>query len=60
MSLGSSEKPLEILLVEDNPGDARLTQEAIKDSEYEASVTLAEDGEEAMAVLRKEGLTQRP
>ena len=55
MSLGSSEKPLEVLLVEDNPGDARLTQEAIKDSEYEASVTLAEDGEEAMAILRKEG-----
>ena len=55
MSIGSREKPLEVLLVEDIPGDARLTQETIKDSEYEANITLAEDGEEAMSILRKEG-----
>ena len=55
MALGSSERPLEILLVEDNPGDARLAQETIKESEYQANVTLAEDGEAAMAHLRKEG-----
>ena len=55
MALGSSEQPLEILLVEDNAGDARLAEETIKESEYQANVTLAEDGEVAMARLRKEG-----
>ena len=49
------EGSVEVLLVEDNPGDARLTQEALKDSRYEVNVSVAEDGEIALARLRKEG-----
>lgn len=49
------EGPVEVLLVEDNPGDARLTREALKDSRYEVNVSVAEDGEIALARLRKEG-----
>ena len=49
------ESAVEVLLVEDNPGDARLTREALKDSRYEVNVSVAEDGEIALARLRKEG-----
>ena len=55
MTLGSSERPFELLLVEDNPGDARLAQEAIKESQYAVNVALVEDGEAAMEYLRREG-----
>jgi CheY-like chemotaxis protein len=48
-------KPIEILLVEDSPGDARLTKEALKDSKVANHITVAEDGIEAMALLRREG-----
>ena len=48
-------KPIEILLVEDNPGDSRLAQEALKDAKVHNNVSLVEDGVEAMAFLRKEG-----
>ncbi len=47
--------PIEILLVEDNPGDVRLTQEALKDSKVKNNLYVARDGEAAMAFLRKEG-----
>ena len=48
-------KPFEILLVEDNPGDVRLTQEALKDVETDTNVTVVGDGDAAMAYLRREG-----
>ncbi len=48
-------RPIEILLVEDNPGDARLTQEALKDSKINNRLHTVEDGAEAMAFLRREG-----
>jgi CheY-like chemotaxis protein len=48
-------KPVEILLVEDNPGDVRLTREALRDGRVANRVTVAKDGVEAMAVLRREG-----
>ena len=48
-------RPIEILLVEDNPADARLAQDTIQQSEQAANITHAEDGEIAMSVLRKEG-----
>ena len=48
-------RPVQILLVEDNPADARLTQEAIRDTEFRYQLHLAEDGEEAMEFLWKEG-----
>ena len=48
-------KPIEILLVEDNPGDARLTREALSHSKVRNNLHHARDGEEAMAFLRHEG-----
>ena len=53
--MGTSERPIKILLVEDNPADARLTQEALKESEHAHNLSLAENGEVAMAMLRREG-----
>ena len=55
MTLGSDSRPVQILLVEDNPADARLTQEAISDTDFQYRLHLAEDGEEAMEFLLKEG-----
>src|SRR5271165_397070 len=48
-------KPIQILLVEDNPGDVRLTVEAFKDGKIYHTMNIASDGEEAMAFLRREG-----
>ena len=48
-------KPIEILLAEDNPGDARLTVEGFKDAKVKNNITVVEDGMEALAYLRHEG-----
>ena len=48
-------KPVEVLLVEDNPGDVRLTREALKDSKVLNKLHVVEDGEAALAFLRQEG-----
>ena len=48
-------KPIEILLVEDNPGDVRLTQESLYDAKVNNNMIVAGDGIEAMACLRREG-----
>ena len=47
--------PIEILLVEDNPGDVRLTKEALKEGRFANRINVAVDGFEAMAFLRREG-----
>jgi Response regulators consisting of a CheY-like receiver domain and a winged-helix DNA-binding domain len=47
--------PIEILLVEDNPGDVRLTKEALKEGRFANLINVAVDGFEAMAFLRREG-----
>jgi chemotaxis family two-component system response regulator Rcp1 len=47
--------PVEILLVEDNPGDVRLTLEALKDGKMCNRLSIVGDGVEALAFLRKEG-----
>jgi two-component system, chemotaxis family, response regulator Rcp1 len=44
-----------VLLVEDNPGDIRLTREALKESGVSCKIHVAEDGEQALAFLRREG-----
>jgi two-component system, chemotaxis family, response regulator Rcp1 len=49
-------RPVEVLLVEDNPGDVRLTQEAFKDGRVYVNLTVACDGVEAMEVLRRQGI----
>jgi CheY-like chemotaxis protein len=48
-------RPIEILLVEDNPGDVRLTIEALKDGKVRNRLHVAKDGVEALAFLRQEG-----
>ena len=48
-------KPIEILLVEDNPGDARLAREALRDSKIRNSLSHVKDGVEALAFLRRQG-----
>lgn len=48
-------RPIEILLVEDNQGDVRLTIEALKEGKVLNNLHVAMDGEEAMAFLKKEG-----
>jgi chemotaxis family two-component system response regulator Rcp1 len=44
-----------VLLVEDSPGDARLTKEAFRDADPSIELHVATDGVEAMAFLRREG-----
>jgi CheY-like chemotaxis protein len=44
--------PVEILLVEDNPGDVRLTIEALRDAKVSNHLTVARDGVEALAMVR--------
>jgi CheY-like chemotaxis protein len=48
-------RPVEILLVEDNPGDVRLTKEALKEAKVLNRLTVVQDGIEALALLRRQG-----
>ena len=48
-------RPIEILLVEDNPGDVRLTVEGLNEGKVANNLHVAKDGVEALAFLRKEG-----
>ncbi len=48
-------RPIQKLLVEDNPGDVRLMLEALRESKIPNEVSIVEDGVEAMAFLRREG-----
>jgi chemotaxis family two-component system response regulator Rcp1 len=52
---GTERKAIEVLLVEDSPGDVRLTQEAFRDANLSIHLHVATDGVEAMAFLRHEG-----
>jgi len=47
-------RPVDILLVEDNPGDVRLTKEALKDAKVLNEVYVARDGDEAMKFLHRQ------
>jgi CheY-like chemotaxis protein len=47
--------PIEILLVEDNPDDAALTVDALKEGRVHNSIHVVEDGVEALAFLRRQG-----
>ena len=55
MNNQTSGRPIEILLVDDNPGDVRLTTEALKDSNVQKRLHTAKDGIEAIAFLRRKG-----
>lgn len=54
-SIGTSADGLEVLLVEDSPGDVRLTREALKDAKVHINLHVASDGVEALAFLKREG-----
>ena len=51
----SDRKPVEILLIEDNPGDARLALEAIREARVRNHLHWVTDGVEALAFLHREG-----
>ena len=55
MSTRGDARPIEVLLVEDNPGDVRLTREALKDGKVSNNLSVAPDGVEALRFLRREG-----
>ena len=48
-------RPIEILLVEDNAGDVRLTVEALKEGKVRNNLSVASDGVEALELLRRQG-----
>jgi CheY-like chemotaxis protein len=54
-STSNGGRPIEILLVEDNPGDVRLTVEGLNEGKVRNNLHLARDGVEALAFLRREG-----
>ena len=53
--IGDAGMPIEVLLVEDSPGDVRLTQEAFREANRSIHLHVASDGVEAMAFLRQRG-----
>jgi len=54
-TIGASGTPINVLLVEDSPGDVRLTQEALREANRAIHLHVAVDGVEAMAFLKREG-----
>jgi chemotaxis family two-component system response regulator Rcp1 len=54
-TIGTDAAPIEVLLVEDSPGDVRLTREAFKDAKVHINLHLASDGAEAMDFLNHDG-----
>ncbi len=55
MNFRAISRQIEVLLVEDNPGDARLTKIALEEGKMHIHLNVVEDGVEAMAFLRKQG-----
>jgi two-component system, chemotaxis family, response regulator Rcp1 len=53
--LREPERKLQILLVEDDPGDILIAQEALRAGQLESALTVVQDGGEALNVLRSEG-----
>ena len=53
--IGGSDMPIQVLLVEDSPGDVRLTREAFRDANEAIQMHVASDGVEAVAFLRRQG-----
>jgi chemotaxis family two-component system response regulator Rcp1 len=53
--IGVDGMPVHVLLVEDSPGDVRLTQEVFREADKSIRLHVASDGVEAMAFLRRQG-----
>ncbi len=47
--------PIEILMVEDNPGDVELAREALAEARVKKNLTVAEDGEQGLSLLHRQG-----
>ena len=60
MTVQEAAKPIEILLVEDNPDDVDLLRESLKGVQMPHHLNVAEDGEAALAYLKGEGAHARP
>ena len=60
MTTATASKPVEVLLVEDNPGDVRLTQEALKETTWPVHLSVARDGVEALEHLRNRNAAPTP
>ncbi len=54
-TIGTNATAIEVLLVEDSPGDVRLTREAFEDAKVHINLHVASDGAEAMAFLSRQG-----
>jgi chemotaxis family two-component system response regulator Rcp1 len=54
-TIGPNATAIEVLLVEDSPGDVRLTREAFEDAKVHINLHVASDGAEAMAFLSRQG-----
>ena len=54
-TIGTDASPIEVLLVEDSPGDVRLTREAFKGAKVHINLNVASDGADAMEFLNREG-----
>ena len=54
-TIGTNAAAIEVLLVEDSPGDVRLTREAFKDAKVHINMHVSSDGMQAMAFLKREG-----
>ena len=55
MGRNSEVRAVDVLLVEDNPGDVRLTREALKNGQIHVNLSVAHDGVEAIEFLRHQG-----
>jgi chemotaxis family two-component system response regulator Rcp1 len=53
MNADTLARPVDILLVEDNPGDVRLTRELLKESKIHNNLTVVDNGEDAIVFLRR-------
>lgn len=55
MTINQAGPPIQIMLVEDEPADARLTEEALREGKIHSELHVLPDGVEAMLFLRREG-----
>jgi CheY-like chemotaxis protein len=56
VSFKEASRPIEVLLIEDNPGDANLTKLALEESKIRINLNVVQDGVEAIKYLRREDM----
>ena len=55
MANNSAQPTVEVLLIEDNPGDVRLVKEVLKEAQFPHHLSVVKDGAEAIAFIRRQG-----